>query len=114
MLISILLYYKQKEIDIMGYRLEISKIEYALSCGKLFGYGDKLKEYKSYQWLLKREKISGEDEEYWGYGFNPQIILNKREFKEFIDLYYEDRGWDYDDEMKLLVEKNCDKLLEWY
>lgn len=75
----------------MGYRLEISKIKYAACGGKLFGYVEDETKLKSYQWLLEKGYLTGnKDEEFWDYGYNPQIILRPSEFREFIKLYNED------------------------
>ena len=100
----------------MGYRLEISEINYKASGGKLFGYVDKEK-LKSHKWLLEKGFIDGD--EYWDYGCNPQIVLNHEEFKEFIKLYKEDlkEFYQYDLEelfFKDLLENDNDKLLEWW
>ena len=100
----------------MGYRLEISKVEYASCGGKLFGYVDNEKNLKSYQYLLENGHINGD--ECWDYGCNPQILLNAKEFKEFIKLYSEDwkdkYGIEYHSDDSDLIDSNSDKLLEWY
>lgn len=100
----------------MGYRLEISKVQH-VGCGyKLFGYTDEDELLESYKWLVKKKFI--EDGQYWGYGFNPKIILNKEEFKTFINLYLVDMR-NYYPEFQLmhlfeLAETDGSKLLEWY
>jgi hypothetical protein len=110
----------------MGYRLEISEINYKACGGKLFGYfgntKDELEELKSYRWLLEKEYISGD--EYWSYGCNPQIVLNDDEFREFIKLYNDDWNECYkgqiskdiinDEDIQELMGTNKDKLLEWF
>jgi hypothetical protein len=101
----------------MGYRLEISKIIDADFGGtKLFGYAEDEHELKSYQWLLQKGYIKGD--EVWTYGFDPQIILTRREFAEFINLYWEDLqnyapGWVMPQSLKDLIEEDCSKLLTW-
>lgn len=109
----------------MGYRLEISKIKYTGVCGgKLYGYTDDetLHKMKSYEWLKKNEYIEGD--ECWGYGFNPQIVLNKEDFIEFVKLYNEDLNNFYDcynekdwfinnEEIIKLMNDDSKKILEW-
>ena len=106
----------------MGYRLEMSKVEYS-ACGfKLYGYIDEniLKQFKSYQWLLKHNYIDGD--EYWDYGFNPQIILRPEDFKEFIKLYNEDYNSVSDEKdvvindkkIQALIDSEERVLLEWW
>ena len=76
----------------MGYRLEISKLDYAACGGKLYGYIDDetLEKLKSYKWLLDKGYIDGN--EMWTYCCGPKpIVLSPGEFKEFIDLYIEDK-----------------------
>ena len=77
----------------MGYRLEIYKgIFTGFTGGKLYGYIDdeKIKDLKSYQYLVNIGKVDEEFDKQWGYGFNKKILLNKDEFREFIELYKED------------------------
>ena len=45
----------------------------------------KYKELKSYKWLLRNEYITGEPDEYWDYGFNPNIVLDHWDFEEFLN-----------------------------
>ena len=99
----------------MGYRLEVSKIDYVYCGGKLYGYvsEEKLKQLKSYQWLLKKGYIDGD--EYWSYGCNPQIVLRASEFREFMKLYIDDRDWKHDDlALEELMASDGFKLLEWF
>lgn len=102
----------------MGYRLEMSEIKYSACGGKLYGYVDDEKQLKSYKWLLDRGYINGD--EYWSYCFNPRIILNSIDFKEFIKLYLEDfkqeRKCDfpYIEDLKKLESSENDVLLEWW
>lgn len=105
----------------MGYRLEVYKAEYVECFGKLYGYIDRkdLKELKSYKWLLRNEYITGEPDEYWNYGFNPNIVLDHWDFEEFLKLYIEDfnnvRGEEVlklEDYKELLNDKS-DKILMW-
>lgn len=121
----------------MGYRLHVSRIEDNVFCGgKLYGYGDYEynddgndgyieKKTKSHQWLVEKGYLKGD--EFWTYGFNPKIILNSREFKEFIELYNEDcnnfkeeyiihpKDWIINDErVQKLINGKDDVLLEWY
>lgn len=104
----------------MGYRLEISEFKDLNVGTKLFGYVDDETKLKSYQWLLEHRKIVGE--ECWTYGYNPKIILNSEEFKEFIVLYIEDKKEYYsypnfeefaNSLLKISETEDC-KLLEWY
>lgn len=76
----------------MGYRLEISKLEYTDCGGKLFGYIDEddLHTCKSWQWLKKHLYLDEETEDYWDYAFKHEAVLFKDDFKEFITLYIED------------------------
>ena len=116
----------------MGYRLEISKIEYTGVSGyKLYGYinEEELKKLKSFRWLVEKDFID-EDDTYWGYNYNPQIILNSNEFIEFVQLYnddlnkyYKELGYDSgyikdsfinNTDMKELLKSNNKKLLEWW
>ena len=103
----------------MGYRLEISKMKHAYCAGKLYGYTTE-EDLKSYKWLLEHEYIT--EKESWTYECNPQIVLNAKEFKEFIELYNEDLKEEYketedflidDEKMQELINDNCDKVLEW-
>lgn len=104
----------------MGYRLEISKIEYVACGGKLMGYVEDDSKLRSHQWLLEKGYIE-DDESYWDYGYNPRIILRSDEFKEFIKLYIEDKIEfqnypHFKDEAKKLLElaETQDmKLIEW-
>lgn len=102
----------------MGYRLEISEITYKACGGKLYGYlDDEEKKLPSYQWLLEKGYLTGN--ETWYYGFNPRIILTSEEFKEFIELYILDKMNEseytmIEDSVKDLIETKCDKLLEWF
>lgn len=103
----------------MGYRLEISELEYKACGGKLYGYVEDTTELKSYKWLLDKNYIDGD--EYWSYGCNPKIILDKEEFKEFIKLYNEDcnnAGHEKDVVLKdkdfqELIKSDKYKILEW-
>ena len=107
----------------MGYRLEISAVKYRACGGKLYGYSDE-KELKSHKYLVEKGYLDGD--EYFGYGFNPSILLRADEFKEFIKLYNEDynesrqlEGEDKDciindRNIKELLENDENKLLEWY
>jgi hypothetical protein len=103
----------------MGYRLEISEIQYKASGGKLFGYVDKEK-LLSHKWLLDKGFIDGD--EYWNYGCNPQIVLTAEEFREFFKLYGEDLKNFYkydineiiDKDLEDLLKSKNDKLLEWW
>ena len=83
----------------MGYRLEISKVEYLDCGGKLFGYinTDELHKCKSWQWLKKRGYLDKEDEDSWDYGYDHSALLGKDEYKEFIELYIEDFNKYYHD-----------------
>ena len=102
----------------MGYRLEMSEIKYSACGGKLYGYVDDEKQLRSYKWLLDKGYIDGD--EYWGYGYNPQIILTPHDFKEFIKLYLEDfkqtKKYDfpYIEDLKKLKNSGNDVLLEWW
>ena len=103
----------------MGYRLEISEFEFKSqeTCGKLFGYVEDEKQLKSHGWLLSHGYIDGN--EWWNYGFNPKIVLDAKEFKEFMMLYAEDwkeyKGYDLmDEELKALCENDNYKFLEWF
>jgi len=108
----------------MGYRLEVSKIIDVEFGSKLYGYVEDMNKLKSVQWLvasnnLEQEKVNFPD---W-YG-NPQIILTRDEFKEYIELYYQDLNefrnndktslWEIDEDMIKLINENCSKLLEWW
>ena len=55
----------------MGYRLEISKIEYKATGGKLYGYVDNIEELESYKWLLNKGYITNEDKDNWYYSRSP-------------------------------------------
>lgn len=104
----------------MGYRLEISKIEYKESGGKLFGYVEDETKLESWKWLKNHEFITGD--EYWDYGCNPQIVLDDDEFKEFIELYIFDLhnyykyeiDSDWIKSLRDLAKTKEDKLLEWW
>lgn len=113
----------------MGYRLEIHKSKYTgFSGGKLYGYidTDKLKELKSFRWLVDRYYLEENDANRFNYGFNPKIVLEDKDFKEFMKLYEEDfekyysydKGWFYEqihsEQFKELLEDDCDKILEWW
>ena len=101
----------------MGYRLEISEVKRFSACGgKLFGYTSE-KELKSWRWLLKNNYIDGD--ECWACGYNPRIVLDAGEFKEFMSMYLidwkEHKGIDLvDEELQQLIETNNHKLLEWF
>lgn len=105
----------------MGYRLEISKIKYNTSGGKLYGYTE-TDNLKSFKYLYDKRYI--DKNEFWSYGFNPQIVLNANEFKEFIKLYICDlkEYYNYGEEEKSEIIENLiklsktkdDKLLEWW
>ena len=114
----------------MGYRLEISKVEYRACGGKLYGYAGNTAEelgirdkLKSVKWLLDNNFVSKET--FWNYGYDNPIILNKEEYKEFIKLYAEDKkeyhkkygeelDKDYFKDAFELAEEDGDKLIEWY
>lgn len=82
----------------MGYRLEVSKIEYCDCGGKLFGYipPSEMKKCKSAKWLYENHFIDslfdeGEcDYEFWYQTYNPQIIMDTEQYQQFIKLYIED------------------------
>ena len=77
----------------MGYRLEISKLEYTGDCGgKLFGYisDEQLHDCKSWQWLKEHGHLDEETEDIWGYGLTHGSYLFGTAFEEFIKLYIED------------------------
>lgn len=107
----------------MGYRLEISKLEYAACGGKLYGYIDDeiLEKLKSYQWLLNKRYIDGD--EIWTYNSGPKpIVLYPDEFKEFITLYKEDKRKirpseqfeeQFVPDIQKLIDNNEVVLLEW-
>lgn len=119
----------------MGYRLEMSEIKYKACGSKLYGYCETSK-LKSYQWLLSKGYLDGiEDKKFVdrnGITFaecngNPQIIMRKDDFKEFIKLYNEDLNehpdiWVHHEqdwlinkqEIKDLIENADWVLLEWY
>lgn len=114
----------------MGYRLEISKMKHVYCAGKFYGY-ESVDAYnsKSVKWLLDNKFIKDEDYEgevYWGYDFNPQIVLNAKQFEEYIKLYNEDLNefgcqvgnikdaLINDEEMKNLIADRCNKVLEWF
>lgn len=103
----------------MGYRLEISKvIPSDVGGSKLYGYVEDETKLKSYKWLLNHGYIDGD--EVWTYGCNPQIVLTKHQFKEYMELYWNDLNtfrnpeWEISEELKKLIEEDCDKLLEWW
>lgn len=75
----------------MGYRLEISKVEYQTSGGKLFGYieDEELHKCKSWQWLRDRNYVDTEND-IWGYGYEHTTLLAKEDYRQFIQLYIED------------------------
>lgn len=105
----------------MGYRLEISKIKYKASGGKLYGYTE-TDNLKSFKYLYNKGYV--DEDEYWSYGFNPQIVLTAKEFKEFIKLYINDLKdyYNYSEEEKNVITQDLirlsktkgDKLLEWW
>ena len=77
----------------MGYRLEVSKIEYTGDCGgKLFGYisEENLHKCKSWQWLKDKGYLKEGLEDVWDYGITHGTLLPGPEYKEFIKLYIED------------------------
>lgn len=114
----------------MGYRLEISKIEYRTCGGKLYGYeGNSTDDlvnnsnFKSAKWLLDNNFI--DEDNYWDYGCCNQIVLDKDEYKKFIKLYAEDKkeyhkkygeelDEDYFKDAFELAEEDGDKLIEWF
>jgi hypothetical protein len=110
----------------MGYRLEISKVVDVNFGSKLYGYvEDKyVDKLKSLQWLVANGHISEEEKHFADWGGNPSIILRKDEFKEYMELYYQDLNefknsdktslWEFDEDMKKLIEEDCKKLLEWW
>lgn len=81
----------------MGYRLEIydTKGNYLCCGGKLYGYITDIEKCKSLHWLRKHGKTN-EDEDGFGVewyeydGENEQLLTNS-EFKEFIQLYIDDK-----------------------
>lgn len=83
----------------MGYRLEISKLEYLDCGGKLFGYmsTDELHKCKSWQWLKKHGYFDDGWEDEWDYGFEHGTALHHSEYEEFIKLYVEDFNNHYKD-----------------
>lgn len=108
----------------MGYRLEIQRIKPSEYYGtKLYGYSVDLEKLKSYQLLKQLGKVDGT--EYWSYGFKGNIILNAKEFKQFIKLYDEDlfnnpiyRQMEKNEfinlpEIQKLLKSKEDKLLNW-
>lgn len=109
----------------MGYRLEISEVKHVACGGKLYGYTKDLEKLESYQWLKSMGYISEDGNDYWDYGYDPQIVLTPSRFKEFIELYIEDKRKYYDiptlytydgleDGLLALAETNTYKLLQWY
>lgn len=81
----------------MGYRLNICylntenypwTIDDIYYGTKLYGYGMDLKESKSYNYLIKKEKFEGD--ELFVYGNNNLICLTYKELKNFLILYNED------------------------
>lgn len=104
----------------MGYRLEISKVKYSTCGGKLFGYTN-VEKLRSWKYLKENGYIEGD--ECWDYGFNPYIVLNEEEFKDFIKLYINDLKQYYQFPSNLnnlikdlinLSKTKGNKLLEWY
>ena len=83
-----------------------------------------LKFYKrlSYNYLLKKGYLDGD--EYFSYGFNGNIVLSAKEFREFVELYNEDyneektyieKDWFINsEEIKELLEDDSQKLIQWY
>lgn len=71
----------------MGYSLLISKVKCAWSGGKLYGYCN-MDKLESLRWLIDNKHVK--PEQYWDEGFNPQIVLYKRDYKKFIELYIKD------------------------
>ena len=106
----------------MGYRLEISKLEYSDCGGKLFGYifTEELHTCKSWKWLKDHLHLDKEDEDYWEYDAQHQVTLFKEDFREFIALYIEDynRLSPYGNTLSLDDFKDslsADRvLIEWY
>lgn len=107
----------------MGYRLEISEVNYTGDCGgKLFGYisEEELHKCKSWQWLKDHGYLDGEDEDLWDYRFTHQSVLFADKFKEFIKLYIDDynkysqygRQLSLDDFKKSLKAEQV--LIEWW
>lgn len=78
----------------MGYRLTISKLDMVFYGTKLFGYMDDEKVLKSYQYLIKKEYLTGD--EFWDYSFDNAIAMLKTDFMEFRELYAQDLR-DYND-----------------
>lgn len=81
----------------MGYRLEIYDINKKYLCcgGKLYGYVDDMEKLKSLKWLRKHGKTNVDEDdfgvEWWEYDGENEQILTKSEFKEFIELYIDDK-----------------------
>ena len=104
----------------MGYRLEISKLEYLDCGGKLFGYmeTDELHKCKSWQWLKKHGYLDDGLEDEWDYGVNHGTALYHSAYEEFIKLYVEDFNNHYKDYQITLdkFKKSLDAdwvYLEW-
>ena len=103
----------------MGYRLEISEIEYKGCGGKLYGYFEDETKLRSWKWLKNHKYIDGD--EYWDYGYNPQIVLPNEEFQVFIELYIHDLlkyykypiDEDWIRDLREIGDSDNDKLLEW-
>ena len=76
----------------MGYRLEISKLDYSDCGGKLFGYISKedLHTCKSWKWLKDNLYLHEENEDVWEYGIEHNTVLFNDDFREFITLYIDD------------------------
>lgn len=76
----------------MGYRLEISKLEYADCGGKLFGYisEEELHTCKSWKWLKDHLHLDEETEDCWDYYCPHETVLLNDDFREFITLYIDD------------------------
>jgi hypothetical protein len=73
----------------VGYRLNIETVnkEELFYATKLYGYVDE-SVLKSHKWLLENGKIDGD--EYFSYGLDLEIELDKKEFETFITLYDDD------------------------
>lgn len=109
----------------MGYRLNISKvIDADIGGGKLYGYVEDMNKLKSVQWLVANHYLEQENVNFPDWEANPTIVLRKDEFNEYIKLYYQDLNefrnpdktslWEFDEDMKKLIEEDCSKLLEWW
>lgn len=73
----------------MGYRLEVSKITQVFYGTKLFGNYEN-EELKSYKWLQDNGYIDYDEYFYFGYGFEGNIVMDVKDFKEFAKVYNDD------------------------